>query len=85
VRAWDPVADGSVLPRATICGDPLEALDGADAAVVVTEWPQLAQLDWRAAAGRMRRPLLIDGRNMLDPDELRAAGFTYEGIGRAAA
>jgi UDPglucose 6-dehydrogenase len=85
VRAWDPVADGSALPRATICGDPLEALDGADAAVVVTEWPQLAQLDWRAAAGRMRNPLLIDGRNMLDPDELRAAGFTYEGIGRAAA
>jgi len=84
VRAWDPVADGSALPHATICADPLDALEGADAAVVVTEWPQLAQLDWREAAGRMRNPLVIDGRNMLDPDELRAAGFTYEGIGRSA-
>ena len=84
VRAWDPVADGSALPHATICADPLDALEGADAAVVVTEWPQLAQLDWRGAASRMRNPLLIDGRNMLDPAELRAAGFTYEGIGRSA-
>ncbi|HUH15752.1 MAG TPA: UDP-glucose/GDP-mannose dehydrogenase family protein [Gaiellaceae bacterium] len=84
VRAWDPVADGSVLPHATICADPIDALAGADAAVLVTEWPQLAQLDWREAAGRMRNALLIDGRNMLDPAELRAAGFTYEGIGRSA-
>ena len=86
VRAWDPVADGNaVLPRATICADPLEALDGADAAVLVTEWSQLAELDWAEAASRMSNPLLIDGRNMLDPVVMREAGFTYEGIGRAAA
>jgi len=85
VRAWDPVADGAeALPQATICSDPLEALDGADAAVLVTEWGQLAQLDWAAAASRMRNPLLVDGRNMLDPDSMRAAGFVYDGIGRAA-
>jgi UDPglucose 6-dehydrogenase len=83
VRAWDPVADGAAaLPRATICAEPLEALAGADAAVLVTEWPQLAELDWSEAAARMRNPLLIDGRNMLDPATMRAAGFTYEGIGR---
>ena len=86
VRAWDPVANGNaVLPRATICADPLEALDGADAAVLVTEWSQLAELDWAEAASRMSNPLLIDGRNMLDPVAMREAGFTYEGIGRAAA
>jgi UDPglucose 6-dehydrogenase len=86
VRAWDPVANGNaVLPRATICADPLEALDGADAAVLVTEWSQLGELDWAEAASRMSNPLLIDGRNMLDPDVMREAGFTYEGIGRAAA
>ena len=86
VRAWDPVADGAAaLPQATICADPLEALDGADAAVLVTEWPELADLDWAAAAGRMRNPLLVDGRNMLDPAMLREAGFTVEGIGRPAA
>jgi UDPglucose 6-dehydrogenase len=83
VRAWDPVVDGAVaLPRATISPDPLEALEGADAAVLVTEWPQLAELDWSEAAARMRTPLLIDGRNMLDPATMRSAGFTYEGIGR---
>jgi UDPglucose 6-dehydrogenase len=86
VRAWDPVANGNgVLPHTTICADPLEALDGADAAVLVTEWSQLAELDWAEAASRMSNPLLIDGRNMLDPVAMREAGFTYEGIGRAAA
>ncbi len=86
VRAWDPVANGNaVLPRATICADPLDALAGADAAVLVTEWSQLAELDWAEAASRMSNPLLIDGRNMLDPAAMREAGFTYEGIGRAAA
>jgi UDPglucose 6-dehydrogenase len=83
VRAWDPVADGkAALPQATICADPLDALSGADAAVLVTEWPELALLDWAEAAKRMRNPLLVDGRNMLDPELLRAAGFTVEGIGR---
>ena len=86
VRAWDPVADGrTILPQATILDTALEALDGADAAVLVTEWPQLAERDWAEAAARMRNPLLIDGRNMLDPVMMRDAGFTYEGIGRAAA
>ena len=86
VRAWDPVADGAAaLPQATICADPLDALDGADAAVLVTEWPELADLDWAEAAKRMRNPLLVDGRNMLDPETLRAAGFTIEGIGRPSA
>ena len=85
VRAWDPVVDGNgVLPQATIHTDPLEALDGADAAVLVTEWAQLAQLDWTEAARRMRSPFLVDGRNMLDPAAMRAAGFVYEAIGRAA-
>ena len=85
VTAWDPIAqlDGSlhgVEQHETVEA----ALDGADAAVVVTEWSQLAEVDWPAAAGRMRNALVIDGRNMLDPSALRAAGFVYEGIGRAA-
>ena len=85
VRAWDPVADGSGLAGVEIAATPEAALAGADAAVVVTEWPQVAEIDWRAAASSMRNALLVDGRNMLDPETLRAAGFTYEGIGRAAA
>jgi UDPglucose 6-dehydrogenase len=85
VRAWDPVVDGeSVLPHASIHPTPLETLEGADAAVLVTEWGELSGLDWEEAARRMRRPVLVDGRNMLDPEAMRAAGFDYEGIGRAA-
>ncbi|HEV7399007.1 MAG TPA: UDP-glucose/GDP-mannose dehydrogenase family protein [Solirubrobacterales bacterium] len=86
VSAYDPVAGeiargllGSVELRDSALG----ALDGADAAILVTEWPEFAELDWTAAAGRMARPLLIDGRNFLDPALLRGAGFEYEGIGRA--
>jgi UDPglucose 6-dehydrogenase len=86
VSAWDPVADGNAyLDGVAVAATALEALDGADAAVVVTEWPELRELDWGAAATRMRNPLLVDGRNALDPDALRAAGFEYEGIGRGAA
>jgi UDPglucose 6-dehydrogenase len=84
VSAWDPVADGRVaLEGVEIADSALDALAGADAAVLVTEWPELASLDWGAAAGVMRNALLVDGRNMLDPDELRSHGFEYEGIGRA--
>ncbi len=84
VRAWDPVADGRIhLHGVEIADSALEALDGADAAVLVTEWPELRELDWGEAAVRMRNRVIVDGRNMLDPDELRALGFVYEGIGRS--
>jgi len=84
VRAYDPVADADgMLGGARVCESALEALDGADAAVVVTEWPEFAELDWEGEIKpRMRVPLVVDGRNFLDRDGLRAAGFTYEGIGR---
>ena len=87
VVAYDPVAASErrrAAARRSRCADSaLEALEGADAAVLVTEWPEFAELDWAAAARRMSRPLLIDGRNFLDPAALRGAGFDYEGIGRA--
>ena len=83
VSAWDPIVDGhAILPQVAIHATPLEALAGVDAAVLVTEWAELADLDWAEAARAMGNPLLVDGRNMLDPAELRAAGFVYEGIGR---
>ena len=60
----------------------MEALERADAAVLVTEWPEFAELDWAEVAKRMSNPLLIDGRNFLDAEAVRAAGITYDGIGR---
>jgi UDPglucose 6-dehydrogenase len=87
VVAHDPVAGGraaELLPTVEMTGSALEALEGADAAVLVTEWPEFAELDWSEAAARMARPLLVDGRNFLDPAKLREAGFEYEGIGKPA-
>jgi UDPglucose 6-dehydrogenase len=86
VRAWDPVADGAKLPAGVeVVDSVLEAVTGADAAVVVTEWPELRELAGEEVRGVMRTPLIIDGRNLLDPAEARAAGFAYEGIGRPEA
>ena len=82
VRAWDPVAKPE-LQGVVLCASPLEAITGADAAVIVTEWPELMQLPTEEARAAMRHPLIIDGRNLLDPASVRAAGFAYEGIGRA--
>jgi UDPglucose 6-dehydrogenase len=84
VVAYDPVADeraAELLPGVEMSESALGALDGADAAVLVTEWPEFAELNWGEAAGRMARPLLVDGRNFLDAGSLTAAGFEYEGIG----
>ncbi len=86
VVAYDPVAGErarELLGTVELSGSATAALDGADAAVLVTEWPEFAELDWAQVAGSMARPLLVDGRNYLDPEALRLAGFAYEGIGRA--
>jgi UDPglucose 6-dehydrogenase len=83
VRAWDPVASPDGVPGVVQVATVEEALAGADAAVLVTEWPQLADADWAALAPTMRTPVFVDGRNMLDPEAMRAAGFAYEGIGRS--
>lgn len=88
VRAHDPVAAENarnVLPRGKVelCPTPQDALEGADAAVIVTDWPEYKTLDWRAARGRMRRPVVLDGRNALDPARMAEAGFLYRGVGRA--
>jgi UDPglucose 6-dehydrogenase len=86
VRAWDPVADArELLQGVTFAASPLEAVAGADAAVIVTEWPQLRTLASPEVRSAMRRPLIVDGRNLLEPAEVRAAGFAYEAVGRPTA
>jgi UDPglucose 6-dehydrogenase len=86
VRVYDPVAAANaaeLLGGARVCASVEDALDGADAVVLVTEWPEFADLDWAGEVkSRMATPLVVDGRNFLDRDGLREAGFTYEGIGR---
>jgi UDPglucose 6-dehydrogenase len=83
VRAWDPVADASKLPKGVeVAGSIADAVRGADAAVIVTEWDQLRDLATEEIRSSMSNPLIVDGRNLLDPEETRRAGFAYEGIGR---
>jgi UDPglucose 6-dehydrogenase len=87
VRVFDPVAMDratEMLGGAKLAESALDALDGADGAVLVTEWPEFAQLDWSDVKQRMANPLIVDGRNFLDRDALIAAGFTYEGVGRSS-
>ena len=84
VRAWDPLVTGHPeLDGVVIAPSLLDALRNADAAVIVTEWPELEGLASAEVREAMRTPLIVDGRNLLDPEAVRAAGFDYEGIGRA--
>ena len=85
VVAYDPVAferASELLDSVELAGSAMAALEGADAAVLVTEWSEFAELDWAEVARHMARPLIVDGRNFLDPTALQAAGFEYEGIGK---
>ncbi len=85
VRAYDPVAAHEarkLMVGVVLADSALEALAGADACIIVTEWPEFSGLDWRAAAGLMAGGLVVDGRNFLDPGAVMGAGLVYEGMGR---
>ena len=87
VCAFDPIAEAQareLMPQLEYAAEPLEAVRDADAVVLVTEWPQFIELDFRRVAECMRGHLVIDGRNALDPQRVRAAGLSYEGIGRGS-
>src|SRR2546423_3342426 len=86
VRAHDPVAEAEareLMPQLNYCDSALAAMQDADAAILVTEWPEFLELDWAAVGRAMAGKLVIDGRNALDPETVRAAGLIYEGVGRA--
>jgi UDPglucose 6-dehydrogenase len=88
VAAFDPVAETAareLMPSLDYMPSALEALADADALVLVTEWGEFLALDWAEVARQMRGDLVIDGRNALDPEAVRAAGLRYEGVGRADA
>ena len=85
VSAYDPVAEEQarkLVGGIEFASSPLEAAAGADAVVLVTEWAEFLELDWKLIAESMSGELVIDGRNALDSDAVRAAGLVYEGVGR---
>lgn len=85
VRAYDPMAMDKAapkLPGVLMCRDAYEAADGADAVLLLTGWREFKALDLERVAGSMSTPLLVDGRNELDPAKAERAGLTYVGVGR---
>ncbi len=85
VCAFDPVAEDEarkLMPGVTFADSAIDALRDVDAIVIVTEWPEFAELDWSEVASVTAGRVVIDGRNCLEASRVRAAGFVYEGIGR---
>lgn len=85
VKAYDPVAmkpASSILPEVCMQPDPYVLAEGCDALVVVTEWNEFKQLDLEHLRDLMNQPVLLDGRNIYEPKQMAALGFTYRGIGR---
>jgi UDPglucose 6-dehydrogenase len=85
VRVYDPVAMVNAdryLANVTLCQDAYEAAQGADALVVITEWNEFKHLSLPKIKELMNRPIVVDGRNVYDPDEMKALGFVYRGMGR---
>ena len=85
IKAYDPVAMDNarrVLPDITYCSDPYQVAEDADALVVATEWNEFKHLDLERVRKAMRRPVVVDGRNIYDPATMIALGFTYRGVGR---
>lgn len=86
VRAFDPVAAENAKEACRVpfeaVGSAMEAIDGADALLIVTEWPEFRSVDWRKVKSRMKQALVFDGRNLYDPAKMTAAGVEYYGIGR---
>jgi UDPglucose 6-dehydrogenase len=86
VCAYDPVAEGTasgLMTGVEMCDSALDCVKGADAAVIVTEWPEFGELDLAEVKARMATPVVVDGRNVLNAESVHAAGLIYEGIGRS--
>ncbi|HEX9224748.1 MAG TPA: UDP-glucose/GDP-mannose dehydrogenase family protein [Candidatus Acidoferrales bacterium] len=85
VCACDPQAMDRtrvLFPDVKFERDPYETMRGADAVLLVTEWPEFRELDWERVARLMARPLILDGRNLLNPQRMRKLGFEYDSFGR---
>ena len=86
VRAYDPKAMPLLKARMNTiryCDDPYAVATGADALLIITEWDEFRQLDLDRLKGLMRRPVIVDGRNIFDPKAMRDRGFVYRGVGRS--
>jgi UDPglucose 6-dehydrogenase len=86
IQAYDPEGHEArlLLPDVDFKNGPYEAVEGADCAVIITEWDEFRALDLDRVKDLMRRPLMVDLRNIYEPEEVRPRGFTYISVGRAS-
>jgi len=85
IKVYDPVAMDNarkVFNNVTFCRNPYEVAENSEALVILTEWEEFKNLDLRKIKGLLKNPILIDGRNIYDPQSLKELGFTYRGVGR---
>lgn len=85
IKAYDPVAIENakkIFKRVYFCSDPYEVAEEADILIIMTEWNEFRQLDLQKIKSVMKQPLMVDGRNIYDPQYLRRLGFLYQGVGR---
>ncbi len=85
LRVYDPVSMGKakiLFPKVKYCKNPYEAAQGAEAVLVLTDWNEFKQVDFQKLKTVVKQPILIDGRNMYDPQEMAERGFVYRGMGR---
>jgi UDPglucose 6-dehydrogenase len=85
ITAYDPVAEKTaqkIQKQLTFCNKVYEAIAGADAVVVATEWGEFRDLDLLKVKKLMKKPVIFDGRNIYDPKRMRELGFSYHGVGR---
>ena len=85
VQAYDPVAmtvAHQIMPTLQLAEGPYEAAGGCDALIILTEWNEFKQLDFQRLKALMKSPVLIDARNIYEPDVMQELGFSYRGVGR---
>jgi len=85
VKGYDPVAmshAARLMPKVTMCDNPYGVAEGADVIVICTEWNEFKQLDLERLKGLMKRPNIVDGRNLYDAAWMKRMGFQYKGVGR---
>lgn len=86
IKAYDPIAANNarkILGDVTLCETPYEAATDAEALLIVTEWNEFRELDLNKIKKIMKKPVIIDGRNIYQPEKIKAMGFTYQGVGRS--
>jgi UDPglucose 6-dehydrogenase len=85
IKAYDPQAmenAKAILDDVEYCKDPYDVARGSDALILITEWDEFRSLGLPRIKGLLKQPIVIDGRNVYEPEKMKQLGFVYQGVGR---